>query len=378
MAKAKQKLVEAENEEIEDEVIDNEAVDETEEEETDPARSEEDEEEEVDESAGSDTLHPGAGSSGGTEPSRMETISRALGLLANVDKDTLKYFNGMMSSQFRKDFGVPEGAKGKNQGSIKTHPSDAVASVKEVVQQEVAAIFEGHELSPEFKEKATILFEASLEARVNEEKAKLNEAYEAALEEEVAAIHEAVETNVAMYCDHVGKEWMKENEVAIESSLRNEIVTEFMEGLRELFNASNVNIPEEQVEVVDALAEKVDELETSLAEAIKENAALREVKEKADRTEAVSEATKGMTLADAEKVKTLCEGVEAEGLDEFNKKLGVIKDSLKKNPKKSTVETLMEEVDPDNKTDEESVNPQMRRYVEAIRRTVPTPEKRAS
>ena len=330
------------------------------------------EEEDLEEgSAAQDTLHPGSGANGGTEPSRMDTVSRALGMLANVDKDTLKYFNGMMSTHFGKDFGVPAGAKEKNQGSIKAHPSNAVGGVKEAIKSEVAKMFEGQQLSEEFQEKATVLFEAAVEARVNAERVGLQEEYEAKLEDEISSINEAVQEQLDAYVSFVAEEWMKENEVAIESSLRNEITTEFMEGLRKLFLDTNVNIPEDKVEVVDALAEKVEELENRLAEAIEESAELRKLKEKIEIEEAVKVASEGMTLVESEKFKELAAGVDAPSFDEFKKKLSIIKESVKP-AKTSNVDVLLEEVDENNKDENQEgfIDPNMRRYLETIKRTV--------
>ncbi len=126
----------------------------------------------------------------------METVSRALGVLANVDKETLKYFNGMMSSHFGKDFGIPDGAKEKNQGSLKTHPSAAVGAVKEEIHSEIEEMFKDNQLSEEFKEKATVLFEAAVEARVNAERVGLEEEYEARLEDELESINEEIQSHL--------------------------------------------------------------------------------------------------------------------------------------------------------------------------------------
>jgi len=164
---------------------------------------------------------------------------------------------------------------------------------------------------------------------------------------------------------------MKENTVAIESSLRNEITTEFMSKLRDLFNESNVNIPQEQVEVIDALAEKVEELESRLAETVEEMTTLRELKEKVAVDEAVEVATEGLTLVESEKLKELASGIDAEDLEEFNKKLGIIRESLKP-AKKSNVENLMEEVNEENVDGNEQtfVDPRMKVYLDTIKRTV--------
>ena len=373
MARTKKVLKEEEIENVEENEFDEnpprDPEEEGEEEFEEEELPQEDEEELEEGSAAQDTLHPGSGSNAGTEPSRLETVSRALGVLANVDKDTLKYFNGMMATHFGKDFGIPDGAKEKNQGSIKAHPS---AAVKEEIHSEITKMFTDNQLSEEFKEKATVLFEAAVEARVNAERVGLEEEYEARLEDELEAINEEIQNHLDKYVSYVAEEWLKENEVAIESSLRNEITTEFMSKLRELFVESNVNIPEDQIEVVDALAEKVEELESRLAEAIEENADLRELKEEVEKAEIVAEAAEGLTLVESEKFKELAEGVDASDVEEFQHKLGLIRESLKPS-KTSNVETLLEEVNEDNQPGEEGegfVDPAMRGYLDVIKRTV--------
>ena len=103
------------------------------------------------------------------------------------------------------------------------------------MKEDLESIFDGSELSEEFKSATTTLFEAALSARVIAETARLEEEYATALQEEVAAFSEELVNNLDAYLSYAVDNFMKENEVAIESALRNEIMEEFMDGLKNLF-----------------------------------------------------------------------------------------------------------------------------------------------
>ena len=59
---------------------------------------------------------------------------------------------------------------------------------------------------------------------------------------------------------------MKENQIAIQNGLRNEIAENFMNKLKDVFTESYIEVPESKVDLVDELAESVEELETKLNE----------------------------------------------------------------------------------------------------------------
>ena len=61
--------------------------------------------------------------------------------------------------------------------------------------------------------------------------------------------------------DYVVENWVEENKVAIESTLRNEIMEEFIDGLKGLFVEHYIEVPESKIDVIESLAEKVDSLE---------------------------------------------------------------------------------------------------------------------
>ena len=164
-----------------------------------------------------------------------------------------------------------------NKASIATKPSAASASVKE----DVAAMLEGFDLSEEFKVQATTLFEAAVASRIAEERAAIEEELEAKkveLEEsfEAAKVEmvEEISNKVDDYLNYVVKEWLEENKVAIESSLRTELTEDLITSIKNVFEEKHVVLPEEQVSVVEELATRVEELEAQLNATMDQNIAL--------------------------------------------------------------------------------------------------------
>jgi hypothetical protein len=98
---------------------------------------------------------------------------------------------------------------------------------------------------------------------------------------------------------------MKENEVAIESSLRNELAEEFIEGLKNLFAEHYIDVPENKVDVLEAMAEKVNSLEEKLNETISENIELRNYVVEGQMQEIFAELASDLALTQQEKFSHL-------------------------------------------------------------------------
>jgi hypothetical protein len=328
--------------------------------------------------AAASTLHPGAKGINDAK-SRVEMIAQMIGAAhAAKDEDLVKHFNSMMAYHDKVGHGMGVGDNsGHNKGTLATHPSAAShisSNVKEAIKQDVETMLDGQEgLTEEFKTQAATLFEAAVEARVAGIQVELTEAYNNALEVDLNEISEELVGTVDQYLDYAATEWMKENEVAIESALRNEMTTEFIAGLRQLFVDHSINIPEEQVEVVDTMAAKIEELESRLNDALTENAALSQVVSEHEKAEAIEKVCEGLTLVESEKLRELVENIEADDVESFTKKATVIKESnfVKGTAKKTIVES-MEQVDPDNAPTEPKKysSPQMKSYAQAISRSL--------
>ena len=319
-----------------------------------------------------------AGSRTEADPkSKIEFMQRTLGAMNGMKKEDLtKWFDQAMALIGKEADSLPSDANsGANQNSIdmKTGkgPKTRDAMPKLSVKEDVEEMFEGQDLSEEFKENATTIFEAAVTARAALEIARLDEEYEIRLEESVTELKEELQANLDSYLSYVTEKWMNENQVAIESALRNEIMEEFIDGLKGLFVEHYIDIPEEKVSVVESLAAKVEALESALDESITENAELKSMVLESNKQEVLDELAEGLTMSQAEKFFALAEGVHFDGdLDVYAKKLSVVKENYF-TKKLATVTNLEEETfETGEVLHSGSVDPSVNRYVQAISRTV--------
>ena len=346
------------------------------------------------ESIAAATLHPGSKPVSGDPKSKIDYITHTIGAMHSMRKDDLvKWFDQAMSLIGKEASSLPGNANEKgNENSVRMksgshavgnqgpsandpmpkldHKNNPLAG-KISVKEDVEEMFIGEELSEEFKEKATTLFEAAVNARALVEMARLEEEYNVRLEEQVTQIVEDMEKNLDTYLDYVVEKWMEDNQVAIESSLRNEVMEEFIGGLKNLFAEHYIDMPEEKIDVVESLASKVEELESALDETINENSELRKVVLESKRQEIVDDMCEGLTLTQAEKFTALSEGVDFDGnLVNYSKKLEIVKNTYFSESKSSSnIEEETFEAEIDNNGIVHS-DPTINKYAQAISRTV--------
>src|SRR5210317_1072610 len=119
------------------------------------------------------------------------------------------------------------------------------------MKEDVNALTDGEDLSEEFKAKAATIFESAVKAKLVEEIEKLESEYETKVDEKVSEVKEEIVDKVDAYLNYVVEEWMKENELAIEKGLRNEITEDFIGGLKSLFESHYINVPQEKYDVIE-------------------------------------------------------------------------------------------------------------------------------
>ena len=323
----------------------------------------------------------------GDPKSRFETLATMIGSAhAMRDDELTKWWTQAVNLIGKEGNLIPGGTKEKNSSSIDMKKSDAPVSsvskhsyseampkLKEAIQQDLTTIFDSQEgLTEDFKTKAAVLFETAVMTLVQMKEEEMKEAMGQEFDEEVNTLVVELAEATDEFLDHIAEQWFEENEVAIESTLRNELSEEFILGLKNLFIEHFIDIPQEKIDIVDSLAQKVDELEAQLSDVLSENSELQKVVDESIRDKIVAEAVEGLTLADAEKLIELSEAVDADSSEEFADKIQVIRESnfIKSGSKKTTITEQMEEVDEDNKLEEtkEYSSPQMAHYASAITR----------
>jgi hypothetical protein len=195
------------------------------------------------------------------------------------------------------------------------------------MSEAIEALFAGEDLSEDFKVKAQTIFEAAVNAKINEELSIIEEAYAETLEEQIEQIQEDLSSNVDDYLNYVVEQWVGENEVAIEAGLRSELTEEFISGLRNLFAEHYIDIPEDKISIVEEMGEKVVELEEKLNEEIERNVQLSKYLNESKQYEILTDACDDLTVTQAEKLKSLSEGIEFNSVAEYAHKVNILKEN---------------------------------------------------
>ncbi len=253
-----------------------------------------------------------------------------------------------------------------------TSEEEVVAEEEETieysVEDDINALVEGEELSEEFREKAATIFEAAINSKVKGIKEELTASYEEKLVEEVASIKEELKDRVDSYLEYVADEWIAENQLAVESGLKEEMTESFISGMKSLFEEHYVTIPEEKYDVIESMVDKLDEMEGKLNEQIEKNIALNKRLAESVSDVVFAEVTDGLAQTQKDKLAGLVDNVEFESETAYREKLETLKESYfpTKVAQRSTAENLTEEAGSTDYTS--SVSPTMEAYLKTLTR----------
>jgi len=272
-----------------------------------------------------------------------------------------------------------------NQATLNMKPSFAGVQMpslnKEKVQEDVRILF-GTDVSEEFVEKASSLYEASLNTNLQSITEQMANLFEERLAEEVAGIAGELENKINDYLSYVVEEWVKENQLAVDNGLRTEIAENFIEGLKNLFVESYIEVPQDKTNIFDEMTTAIETLETRVNEELKSNIALREKVMLLEATAVFEEETKNIKTLDAENLRKLAENVEFSNTEDFRSKVKVLVENYSK-AKSSPVKTekttenktvgalidnLMEEVE--SNEEQQFINENIKLYSDVLGRTL--------
>lgn len=265
---------------------------------------------------------------------------------------------------------------GKGGDSTQSHN---LGTIKSHVKEDVEAIFDGQELTEEFKSKASTIFEAAVLARSIEYQAQLDEEFGIALG---TAIEEAVgdlSAQVDKYLNHVAEAWLEENRLAVESGIKSDMLESFMGGMKSLFTEHYIDIPEDKVDVVETLAAKVEALESALNESenkyIEQQQQIQEMSLKTELDAVFKEVAEGLTDTQADKLSVVAESISFTTVEEFKEKLKTIAEGYVAKPatKSTSTNALNEEVQLDEGTGKaapKAQDPMIASMVERIKKSV--------
>ena len=229
----------------------------------------------------------------------------------------------------------------KNKATVRSPDIEVGAMVAKQLQDDtdyLNSLFDGEQLSEEFKEKAKTIFEAAIHEKVSIIEAHILEAAKEIIEEQNKAAAEVISENTSAttntlveqldgYLDYVITEWMEQNKVAVERGLRTEIAENFIHGLKELFENSFIDVPQEKYNVLDDIYEANEELQEGMNKLIKENMSLKnEIKAHLCAEEFMKQ-TSGLADTEVEKLAKLAEGIEFDSVEQYSQKVALLRES---------------------------------------------------
>ena len=192
---------------------------------------------------------------------------------------------------------------------------------------DVSALLTGEELSEEFKEKATTIFEAAVNNEVDKQlalaEAEVVKVFDSAIEDAKSDLTEQLDS----YLDYVADQWFEDNKVAIDTGIRSEIAENFISGLKTLFTENYVEVPEEKTDILEELGKQLEETKASLNEQLNSNISLKQELAELKRHEIVQSVSSDLTVTEVEKLKELSEGITFDDVSDFVSKLETLKES---------------------------------------------------
>jgi len=138
-----------------------------------------------------------------------------------------------------------------------------------------------------------------------------------------------------------------------------------MNSLKDLFVESYIEVPESKVDLVDELAENVEELENALNETTAKNISMAEELEQYKRDAVIREHSTGLAETQIEKLKDLVEDFDFDTEEAFSAKVATVKESYF--TKKVTESAAIEE--DESGDDIVETSPMMAQYLSAIQKT---------
>lgn len=327
--------------------------------------------EETVQEAAADTLKPG----GAPGESKAETLATFTSLLAQLGKEDLSNIFNQVQSQYGAN--KAPGAEDKsasNRATVDMKPSAAVG--KGAWKEDVDELFSEDELTEEFREKAETIFEAAVNTRINLEVARLEEEYaekfETELQEASEEIFEEVSGKLDQYLDYVVEQWMEENKIAIESSLRTEIAENFIHGLHDLFAEHYIRVPDEQIDLVAEMKAELEEVKAKLNETLDQKLELQSIIDEATAISILDDISEGLAETQVEKLRTLSEGIDYTDADTYRRKLEIIKENyFTPKSSKATTGLITESIDgSEDEVSTEVVPAQMKQYMTAISKSI--------
>ena len=195
------------------------------------------------------------------------------------------------------------------------------------VTDDVNALFDGQDLTEDFKARTTLVFETAVKAKVKENLKSIEEKMEDNLAKQTADTLADITEKLDGYLDYMVTEYIEENVHAIEHKQKNEILEGFVSGMQKLFAEHYIEVPNEKYNVIDEQAKEIDDLKGTLDAEMNKNIEAKGQLADASAEKIFREVTDTLTETQKEKMKTLADGVEYDDAKTYAEKLNTLKET---------------------------------------------------
>ena len=211
------------------------------------------------------------------------------------------------------------------------------------IGEELTTLFSGVEgLSEDFTTRATVIIEGALSEKTALIREELEAEFETKLQEAITENDEVTIARLDEYLSLFVEEYIKENAVAIEKGFRQEIAENVIASMVAIVENAGVTLPEDKVDIAEALATENEELTAKYNDSLNENVKLRKDINRYQIAEAFTAKTEGLTEGQKDKLKKLTENMEFANVEQFNTKIDILKESIAEGPAKPADNTLTE------------------------------------
>jgi len=235
------------------------------------------------------------------------------------------------------------------------------------VSDDVKALLEGTELSEEFAEKAKTIFEAAIKAKLAEEHDKIVEHFAKETLDKIEVAKADLAEDVNGTVNYAVTQWLEENQLAVDTGIKNEITEDFITGLKSLFEEHYISIPDDKVDVVEGMAEQIREMESRLDEQVKASVKLQNRLNETAKTNILNTISEGLADTQKDKLSKLAEAVDFVSEEDFTKKVTTFKEAYFSEKKAVATSEVADETPVDG-VEAPSTNPAMDAYAAALAR----------
>ena len=258
----------------------------------------------------------------------------------------------------------------ENEISESEEETEEVVAEEEIVEidvdADIQALIQGEELSEDFQEKARMIFETAINAKVATIKEEMEANYATVIEEQVTEFKNELTERVDSYLEYVASEWIEENQLSVEEGLKAEMSESFLVGMKQLFEEHYVSIPEDKYDVLESMVNKLDEMEGKLNEQIDRNVALNKRLAESTSDGILSDVSEGLAVTQKEKLASLSESVEFDSETDYREKLVTLREAYF--PSKPSAQRDSSEFIAEEATMNQEVSGSMAGYLTALGR----------